>query len=211
MPIRQRARQGAARADYLRGDPAEPGPVTGGRLALEPTCLRFTGPDGAELAIELEELEGVTVSGSRGGRRRAPRTPRGTMFVAGVHSMRPTVWEFAIDRSAGVAIRDRMNGLLARSGREPLPFVEALDDFPPLPVVIEGDPLEAGDIYEEEAYDEEPDEQELYEESQDEDLNVDALEPAPGNRKRRVRITIAVVLVVLLLEVLIPLLIIRGL
>lgn len=206
--------------------------MTGGRLALEPTCLRFTGPDGADLQIELEELEGVTVSGSRGGRRRSSRTPRGTMFVAAVRRMRPTVWEFAIDRSAGVVLRDRVNRLLARVGRDPLPFVEALNDFPPLPVVIDGDPLEAGDIYEDEPYEEDGDGdrdgnatpiavdtpiedaavvEDAWVEEDTRLLDDPDGEPEPTPRNRRVAITIAVVLVVLLLEALIPLLIIRGL
>jgi hypothetical protein len=154
------------------------------------------------------------------------------MFVAGVHGMRPTVWEFAIDRSAGVALRDRLNGLLARAGREPLPFVEALDDFPPLPVVIEGDPLEAGDIYEEEPYEENGDgdrngdtppvdvdtaiadaagEEDIWVEKDTRILDELDAEPEPAPRSRRVGITVAVVLVVLLLEALVPLLIIRGL
>jgi hypothetical protein len=207
MANRHRTRKRAARADYVRGDPVQPGPVTGGRLALEPTCLRFTGPEGDELRIELEELEGLTVSGSAGGRpTHGPRrAPRGTMFVAGLRHRQPTVWEFAIDRSAGAEFRERVNRGRTKTGHPPLPFVEALDEFPPLPVVLDYDPLESngdgGDGYAVAP--------EVQVEDGTDGYPVAETEKEP-KRDRRLVTVVGVVLAVLALEALVPLLIIRG-
>jgi hypothetical protein len=120
----------AVQADYILGDPAEPGPITGGTLALEAACLRFRGNGSAELTIDLEQIQGMTVSGARtAGATRGARGPRGTTRVAAFRGDTPLVWEFAIDRSKAVMLRERVNRALAGIGRAPLPFVEALYEF----------------------------------------------------------------------------------
>ena len=44
------------RADYLRGDPSQEGPITRGMLALEAQELRFSVPDGPELKMQCQDL-----------------------------------------------------------------------------------------------------------------------------------------------------------
>ena len=117
----------SVRADYLRGDPAEQGPLTRGRLELEDRGLHFTVPGGPELRIELEQLEALTVSG-RSPYARPRRHARGTMLVAARRDDSVEVWEFAVERKAGATLRDRIHRELHARGlrRPPLPFVEQL-------------------------------------------------------------------------------------
>jgi hypothetical protein len=122
-----RKAEGGVRADYLRGDPAQEGPITRGMLALEAHELRFSAPDGPELKIDLRDMEGLTVSG-RSPYERPRRRVRGTMFVAARSNGSVDVWEFAVERKAGAELRDRIHRELhaRRLRRPPLPFVEQL-------------------------------------------------------------------------------------
>jgi hypothetical protein len=117
----------SVRADYLRGDPSERGPLTRGRLELEDRGLHFTVPGGPELRIELEQLEALTVSG-RSPYERPRRHARGTMLVAARRNESVEVWEFAVERKAGATLRDGIHRELHARGlrRPPLPFVEQL-------------------------------------------------------------------------------------
>lgn len=130
------------RADYIDGDPAEPGPIPDGTLALDGDGVHFSH-DGHELHAGLEDLRGITVSGS-GSHRHGVRSRGhgGTTRLAVSRGERPMVWEFALDRSQGVLLRDRLNTALAGAGLPPLPFVEALYDFEPAiePVFAEQPP-----------------------------------------------------------------------
>ena len=108
------------RADYLRGDPSQEGPITRGMLALEAQELRFSVPDGPELKIDLRDMEGLTVSG-RSPYEHPRRRVRGTMFVAARSNGSVDVWEFAVERKAGAELRDRIHRELhARRLRRPL-------------------------------------------------------------------------------------------
>jgi hypothetical protein len=139
------------RADYVRGDPAEDGPITRGQLELEPQGLHFSAPGHPDLRIELERLEGLTVSG-RSPYERPRRHARGTMFVAARRNGDVDVWEFAVSRKAGATLRDSIHRELHARGlrRPPLPFVEQLvgpieslhDDAPTAPAE-NGHPSEA--------------------------------------------------------------------
>jgi len=117
----------SVRADYLRGDPAEQGPLTRGRLELEDRGLHFTVPGGPELRIELEQLEALTVSG-RSPYEHPRRHARGTMLLAARRDETVDVWEFAVTRKDGATLRDRIHRELHARGlrRPPLPFVEQL-------------------------------------------------------------------------------------
>jgi hypothetical protein len=118
-----------ARADYLKGDPAAPGPITGGTLAVDGSGLLFRRPGEAEFRLGISELYGMTVSGARARRRGFKARQRGTTRVAVVRNRRPMLWEFSVDRSKAVLLRERINRALGAIGRPPLPFVEALDGF----------------------------------------------------------------------------------
>jgi hypothetical protein len=117
----------SVRADYLRGDPTEEGPITRGRLELEPEGLHFKVPGGPDLRIELEALEALTVSG-RSPYEHPRRRTRGTMLVAARRNGDVDVWEFAVERKAGAMLQDRINRELHTQGvrRPPLPYVEQL-------------------------------------------------------------------------------------
>jgi hypothetical protein len=115
-------------ADYVEGDPAEPEPLTGGTLTLAPGGILFDA-DGSGFAAELEELEGITVTGSRVRRPGFEASTRGYTKVALIRNGRPIIWEFSIDRSAGSELRDMLNRVREASGREPLPYVEELNGF----------------------------------------------------------------------------------
>ncbi len=117
----------AVRADYLRGDPRERGPITRGRLQVEPRGVRFSAPDEREMWIELQELEALTVSG-RSPYERPRKHARGTMRFAARRNGEVDVWEFAVERKAGATIRDWINREMHLRGlrRPPLPFVEQL-------------------------------------------------------------------------------------
>lgn len=128
MSITREERTVGARADYLDGDPAAPGPIAGGTLALDGGGLLFR-QNGRELRVGIGDLHGMTVTGSRVRRRGFKPRLRGYTKVAVYRDRRPMVWEFAIDRSKAVLLRDRINRALSAIGRPPLPFVEALDGF----------------------------------------------------------------------------------
>jgi len=117
----------AVRADYLGGDPNEQGPITKGRLEVDPRGVRFSAPHAPELWIELQELEGLTVSG-RSPYERSRRSVRGTMRFAARRNGSVDVWEFAVERKAGATLRDWINREMHLRGlrRPPLPFVEQL-------------------------------------------------------------------------------------
>jgi hypothetical protein len=115
-------------ADYLEGDPAQPRPLTGGTLTLAPGGILFDS-DGSGFAAELEELEGITVTGSRVRRPGFEASKHGYTKVALIRNGKPIIWEFSIDRSAGTDLRDMLNRVREASGREPLPYVEELDGF----------------------------------------------------------------------------------
>src|SRR5215211_4847684 len=117
----------SVRADYLRGDPTEDGPITRGRLELEPEGHHFKVPGGPDLRIELEALEALTVSG-RSPYEHPRRRTRGTMLVAARRNGDVDVWEFAVERKSGAVLQDRINRELHARGlrRPPLPYVEQL-------------------------------------------------------------------------------------
>jgi hypothetical protein len=119
---------GPARADYLGGAP-EVGPaISGGRLDFDASGLRFSGPAGDELHVPVDGILGISISG-RAAERRRRRALRGTMRVAGMRGAEPAEWLFAIDRSAAATLRRRVDRELSLRGRS-LPFVEELDGFP---------------------------------------------------------------------------------
>jgi hypothetical protein len=117
----------SVRADYLRGDPSEHGPITRGRLEVESRGVRFSAPDAPEMWIELQELEALTISG-RSPYERPRKSVRGTMRLAARRNGSVDVWEFAVERTAGARIRDWIHRELHLRGlrRPPLPFVEQL-------------------------------------------------------------------------------------
>ena len=119
-------------ADYLDGDPAEPGPIADGHLALDADGVHFSH-GGHELHAGLEDLRGITVTGSGGPRHRVRSRRRhgGTTRLALSRDDQPMVWEFALDRSEGVRLRERLNTALAGAGLPPLPHIEELWDFEP--------------------------------------------------------------------------------
>ncbi len=129
MPQKQLTPRSGAKADYIEGDPAEPGPIPDGRLDLDSGTLLFHSPGRAGFRIELAELYGMTVSGATARCPGFKPSARGTTRVALRRDRRPMVWEFAIDRSKAVALRERINRALEDMGRSPLPFVEALYEF----------------------------------------------------------------------------------
>jgi hypothetical protein len=117
----------SVRADYLRGDPAEAGPITRGRLELETDGLRFSVPGGPEMRIDLRSMEGLTVTG-RSRYEHPRRHARGTVMIAARRNGTFDVWEFAVERKAGAVLQDRINRQLHAKGlrRPPLPYVEQL-------------------------------------------------------------------------------------
>jgi hypothetical protein len=120
------------RVDYIDGDPAEPGPINDGTLELDSDGLHFSCHGKEELHAGLEDLRGITVSGSGGHRHKVRRHHHtGTTRLAISRDQRPMVWEFALDRTKGMLLRERINRELAGAGRPPLPYVEALYDFEP--------------------------------------------------------------------------------
>lgn len=127
------------RAGYLGGDPAWPEPQPRGRLGLVDGTLRFEAPGAPDVEIPVEDLEGISLSGRQLHRHGAfSRAIRGTMWVAAWRDGEPAVWEFAIDRSEGAALRDRINSERQTRGTYPLPFVEELSEFPS-PLLGDGD------------------------------------------------------------------------
>lgn len=119
------------RAGYLGGDPGQPEPQLDGRLELSGGALRFDVPYAPVMEIALDDLEGITLSG-RHIHRHGPfsRPIRGTMWVAAWREGKPAVWEFAVDRSAGESLRERINIERQAHDMHALPFVEELDEFP---------------------------------------------------------------------------------
>jgi hypothetical protein len=127
MATRTEAVVPSVRADYLRGDPAQDGPITRGKLEADDGALRFTAPGSPDLRIPLSAMEGLTVSG-RSPYEHPRRAVNGTMFVAARSNGGVDVWEFALERKAGATVRDWVNRELhlRRLRRPPLPFVEQL-------------------------------------------------------------------------------------
>lgn len=118
----------SVRADYLRGDPSQDGPIRRGRLEAVAEGLRFSARGRSpELRIALGDMEGLTVSG-RSPYEHPRRSVNGTMFVAARRNGDVDVWEFALEREAGATLRDWVNRELhaRRLRRPPLPFVEQL-------------------------------------------------------------------------------------
>jgi len=146
--LRQLSRVGPVlidtQADYLDGDPAEPGPIADGHLALDAEGVHFSH-DGHELHADLEDLRGITVTGSGGPRHRvrSRRRPGGTTRLALSRDNQPMVWEFALDRTEGVRLREQLNTALTGAGLPPLPHIEELWDFEPAvePVFAELPPV----------------------------------------------------------------------
>jgi hypothetical protein len=133
----------SVRADYLRGDPAEAGPITRGRLELETDGLRFSVPGGPEMRIDLRSMEGLTVTG-RSPYERPRRHARGTMLIAARRNGRTfDVWEFAVERKSGAVLQDRINRQLHARGlrRPPLPYVEQLVGPVPPPAEDAPEPI----------------------------------------------------------------------
>jgi hypothetical protein len=128
MAVRATSHRFDVPADYVEGDPAEPEPLTGGTLTLAPGGILFDS-EGSGFAAELEELEGITVTGSRVRRPGFEATTRGYTKVALIRDGRPIIWEFSINRSDGTELRDMLNRVRRASGRKPLPYVEELNGF----------------------------------------------------------------------------------
>jgi hypothetical protein len=118
----------SVRADYLRGDPQKEGPIARGRLEAAPRGIRFSGPEGADLEIDLRAMEALTVSGRSPYEHPRHRSQRGTMLIAARRGSSVEVWEFAVERKSGAVLRDWINRELHLRGlrRPPLPFVEQL-------------------------------------------------------------------------------------
>jgi hypothetical protein len=128
MPVSASEHRFDVPADYLDGDPEEPSPLTGGILTLAPGGILFDR-DGSGFAAELDELEGITVTGSRVRRPGYETSTRGYTKVALIRNGERIIWEFSIDRADGSELRDMLNRVREASGREPLPYVEELHGF----------------------------------------------------------------------------------
>ena len=128
MPITASEHRFDVPADYVEGDPAAPRPLPGGTLTLAPGGILFER-DGSGFAAELDELEGITVTGSRVRRSDFEATRQGYTKVALIRHGQPIIWEFSIDRGDGTELRDMLNRVREMSGREPLPYVEELHGF----------------------------------------------------------------------------------
>ncbi len=125
MAERPRGRRRGAWADYLGGAPAHPDPIPSGHLGVAGDRLVFVAPGGAQLAIPLPDLRGLSLSGRNAeGERRATRT---VMRVAVQRDHATAVLEFAIERRQAAALRILIERSLARLGLEPLPLVEQLE------------------------------------------------------------------------------------
>lgn len=121
---------GAAKANYLWGDPVSRDPIKGGRLEFDAAGLRFKGPGGDEIRLPLGSLLAISISGRTAEKANGRRAIHGTMRVAGVSHGEPTEWVFAVDRSAGAALKGQVDGERATRGEPPLPHVEELVGFP---------------------------------------------------------------------------------
>jgi peptidoglycan/xylan/chitin deacetylase (PgdA/CDA1 family) len=119
----RRRRGRGAWADYLGGAPAHPDPIPSGHLAVAGDRLVFRAPGGAQLAIPLADLRGLSLSGRTPEGRRAVRT---IMRLAAQHGDATAVLEFAIERRQAAALHILIERELARHGLAPLPRVEQL-------------------------------------------------------------------------------------
>jgi hypothetical protein len=182
-----------APANYLEGDPDEPESIMDGRLDCEPGGLRFSSADGGELLLGIDSLLGISISG----RAAVPgrNAIRGTMRVAGLSHGEPAEWVFAVDRSAAARLQDQLNRELAARGKRALPHIEELVGFRSprvtrLPAEAAGPPppvraaVELGH-------------------------RLDGADRG-ARRKRRVLPWVALATVIIALEVLVPLIILRG-
>jgi hypothetical protein len=181
-----------APADYVQGDPSHTEPILDGRLECEREGLRFSG-EGGELMLGIEDLLGISISG----RAAAPgrHALQGTMRVAGLVNGEPAEWVFAVDRDDAIRMQDELNWELAVRGRPPLPHIEELVGFPSprvtrLPADAAGPPpldraaAELGHAL--------------------------AAVDRGRRRKRRIWPWVALGTVVVALEILVPLIILRG-
>jgi hypothetical protein len=116
-----------APADYVQGDPGEPETLRDGQLECDPEGLRFTSA-GGELLLGIDELHGISISGRPAAP--GPDAIQGTMRVAGLHHGDPVEWVFAVDRDHAARIQSQLNRELAVRGRPPLPHIEELVGFP---------------------------------------------------------------------------------
>jgi hypothetical protein len=113
-------------ADYLGGAPAHPEPIPSGHLAVAGDRLVFRAPGGAQLAIPLADLSGLSLSGRRADPSTGGRTVQAVLRVAAQHGEATAVVEFAIERRQAGALRMLIERELGRRGLEPLPRVEQL-------------------------------------------------------------------------------------
>jgi hypothetical protein len=181
-----------APADYVQGDPREPEPMMGGRLECDPEGLRFSSPDG-ELLLGIDDLLGISISGRAA--EPHPDAIQGTMRIAGLTHGDPAEWVFAVERSDAVQLQDQLNRELAVRGRPPLPHIEELVGFPSprvtrLPAEAAGPPA-------------------LGRAAAELGHALDAADRG-ARRKHRVLPWVALAVVVLALEILVPLIILRG-
>jgi hypothetical protein len=128
----------AAPAIFLTPGEGGERPGVGGRLGFDDAALRFTG-NGTRLRLDVDRLLGMSISGRPAGRNGRGRTIRGTMRVAAVSDQAPAEWIFAIDRSAAARLRTEVNRELLSRGRPELPYIEELESAlsppPALPAV----------------------------------------------------------------------------
>lgn len=184
----------AAPANYLEGDPTHPDSILGGRLDCEPGGLRFYSSSGDELLLGLDSLLGISISG-RTPAREEGNDIRGTMRVASLSRGEPEEWVFAVDRTAAADLQEQLNHELAARGKPALPHIEELVGFrsagasrPPdevlRPTPIDRVAAELGH-------------------------RLDGADPPPTNR-RRVLFWVAIATIALALEILVPLILLRG-
>jgi hypothetical protein len=183
-----------APANYLEGNPSHPDSILGGRLDCDPGGgLRFSSSRG-ELLLGLDSLLGISISG-RTPARDDGNEIRGTMRVASLSRGEPAEWVFAVDRSAAASLQRQLNHELAARGRPALPHVEELVGFPSngaarLPEEV-ADPAPIDRVAAELGH------------------RLDGADRKPSSR-RRVVFWIAIAAVAVMLEILVPLILLRG-
>ena len=183
-----------APANYLEGDPSNPDAIMDGRLDCDPGGLRFSGSDG-ELLLDLDSLLGISISGRTVAGARGRNGIRGTMRVAGWSHGEPAEWVFAVDRSAAADLQHQLNQELAARGRPALPHVEELVGFPSASVSRPPEEVVSPTPFDRVAA-------EL-------GHRLDAADRQPSSR-RRVVFWVAVATIAIALEILVPLIVLRG-
>ena len=116
----------AAPAIFVTRDGGGSRPGLGGRLGFDDAALRFRG-SGAEVQLEVDSMLGISISGRPAVGDRGGRGVRGTMRVAAVGGQSPAEWIFAIDRGAAVRLRSAVNSELHSRGKPALPYIEELE------------------------------------------------------------------------------------